>query len=831
MKKILSILFLALSIASHGQLKIPFSTLPVATGNQDSTKFVALTKTGNVLANKVVYGIDLVKNYLKISDSSNMLAPYARAFDYYRKAEADGRFNPLLVSGTNIKTVNGNSLIGPGDITISGGGSTLPSVTGQSGKWLSNNGTSAQWLYGPSYLVNVKDYGAVADAITLIDASMSSGTSIITSPSASFVSGDVGKTVAMEATGNSSTDQVGTISSVTNSTTIVVSFTCNTPQSNRRVTYGTDNTTAVRNAVAAATNTVAFPEGNFFIKDSIGINKTLNIVGAGGGVYDFTGTYAQEHVGKAVTKIVTNNWTQRLFSVNATNVNFKDIAIENAVSNTTGGAGIYFWSGIGFRLSNIFIKGFWINVDMQDAVHWSIDRCFFAGAHDYGLHIKNTINADDGDWAISNSWFYADYPYSGIASIYQESSGGGKITNCKFNWNRQTFPQYHFKGNISGTVDLQISNCSFENFTNTAIQVTSPANFYNLTITGCQFASGRANTKDIDVSNTDNINISGNVFGGFDATSQAVIVAGTKQWMANNTYGGYTGTQAPAPYAVSYSNSVQPAMSALNFNTSTSASTGANYSMTGATNGAFIGYFPANYDTAAYQNMMRLGTKVFGASVEIQTGAGYQVRKIGNTTPYLQVFNSSGNVGIGATTDLLNAPLFINSAGFLVPPRMTNSTITGYSNVPEGGFAYDLTNKVYVYNNGTALVTLGSGSVSTSDNNLTASGGVISTKKAPVTLTDGATITWDVSTGYNAKVTLAGNRTLAITNPQAGQYYKLTITQDGTGSRTITLPSGSKVINGGSGAVTLSTAAGTIDILMGYYDGTNYFWTLGKNYN
>lgn len=34
------------------------------------------------------------------------------------------KFQETLVSGTNIKTVNGNSLLGSGDITISGGGST-----------------------------------------------------------------------------------------------------------------------------------------------------------------------------------------------------------------------------------------------------------------------------------------------------------------------------------------------------------------------------------------------------------------------------------------------------------------------------------------------------------------------------------------------------------------------------------------------------------------------------------------------------------------------------------------------------------------------------------
>lgn len=46
-----------------------------------------------------------------------------------------------LVSGTNIKTVNGNSLLGPGNVVISG----LPSETGNSGKFLTTNGSTASW--------------------------------------------------------------------------------------------------------------------------------------------------------------------------------------------------------------------------------------------------------------------------------------------------------------------------------------------------------------------------------------------------------------------------------------------------------------------------------------------------------------------------------------------------------------------------------------------------------------------------------------------------------------------------------------------------------------
>lgn len=54
------------------------------------------------------------------------------------------------------------------------------------------------------------------------------------------------------------------------------------------------------------------------------------------------------------------------------------------------------------------------------------------------------------------------------------------------------------------------------------------------------------------------------------------------------------------------------------------------------------------------------------------------------------------------------------------------------------------------------------------------------------TLTDGATIDWDVSAGAQAFVTLGGNRALnEPTNVQYGQTLVLSIAQDGTGSRTL----------------------------------------------
>lgn len=99
-------------------------------------------------------------------------------------------------------------------------------------------------------------------------------------------------------------------------------------------------------------------------------------------------------------------------------------------------------------------------------------------------------------------------------------------------------------------------------------------------------------------------------------------------------------------------------------------------------------------------------------------------------------------------------------------------------------------------------------------------------------LTDGATVTIVCDNRYfrqNSVVTLGGNRTLAITGAANGSEGTLIVKQDGTGSRTLALPAGSKVDAGGAGAITLTATASAIDVLHWRYDGTNYFWT--KNLN
>jgi hypothetical protein len=100
---------------------------------------------------------------------------------------------------------------------------------------------------------------------------------------------------------------------------------------------------------------------------------------------------------------------------------------------------------------------------------------------------------------------------------------------------------------------------------------------------------------------------------------------------------------------------------------------------------------------------------------------------------------------------------------------------------------------------------------------------------ADATLTDGATITWDVGSSPVAKVTLGGNRTLsAPTNSASGQFISLTVIQDATGSRLLTWNSAYEFT--GDVAPTLTTTASKADVFVFKYNGTVWL-EVGRNLN
>jgi hypothetical protein len=83
---------------------------------------------------------------------------------------------------------------------------------------------------------------------------------------------------------------------------------------------------------------------------------------------------------------------------------------------------------------------------------------------------------------------------------------------------------------------------------------------------------------------------------------------------------------------------------------------------------------------------------------------------------------------------------------------------------------------------------------------------------AAVALTPGATVSIDLSTGFNFTLAMGGNYTLSNpTNAKAGQEGAIEITQDATGSRTLTY--GANWLFSGGVDPALSTAANSKDVL------------------
>ena len=89
-----------------------------------------------------------------------------------------------------------------------------------------------------------------------------------------------------------------------------------------------------------------------------------------------------------------------------------------------------------------------------------------------------------------------------------------------------------------------------------------------------------------------------------------------------------------------------------------------------------------------------------------------------------------------------------------------------------------------------------------------------------VTLTEAATINWDGDAAPMARVTLTGDRTLAISNTTEGGTYALWCRMDSSGSHTLTLP--------GTSDLDLGALPGTIDMDAGQITLLSFIQSFGK---
>ena len=172
-----------------------------------------------------------------------------------------------------------------------------------------------------------------------------------------------------------------------------------------------------------------------------------------------------------------------------------------------------------------------------------------------------------------------------------------------------------------------------------------------------------------------------------------------------------------------------------------------------------------------------------------------------------------------------NATFNVSSAGKFAYAGTAVTSTAAELNILDGVTA---TAAEINYSDLAALGTTAASKVFTANaNNLTiVSGAMLNTED---TLTDGATVAWNVINSPVAKLTLGGNRTLAIptgTGIAAGQFISLLLIQDGTGSRTITWNAAYEFA--ADTAPTLTATANLGDVFTFRYNGAKWL-EVGRN--
>ena len=186
------------------------------------------------------------------------------------------------------------------------------------------------------------------------------------------------------------------------------------------------------------------------------------------------------------------------------------------------------------------------------------------------------------------------------------------------------------------------------------------------------------------------------------------------------------------------------------------------------------------------------------------------------------------NVKIGTGSDLklyhdATDSFVDNATGDLKLRTPNNFRVTDLSN-----------NKMILCQDGgeTQLYHDGTEKLNTDSTGITVSGNIIysgSSLTAEDTLTDGSTVTWNAINSPVAKVTLAGNRTITVSNNLGtGQYISVLVIQDGTGSRTLTWNAMFEFKD--DTAPTLTTTASKGDLFTFRYNGAKWL-EVGRNQN
>lgn len=162
---------------------------------------------------------------------------------------------------------------------------------------------------------NVLDYGVKGDTNTVSDGAITSGLAVLTSATAGFTAADVGKTINVFGAGAAGATLSTTIVGFTNSTTVTLTATASSTVTNKKVVYGTDDTTVLNNVLAKASNnpcTVLMPRGKtFFISLPLVMYSNTQLDARGATIIESSGSNCNmlNNLGFTATKDVSDGHT------------------------------------------------------------------------------------------------------------------------------------------------------------------------------------------------------------------------------------------------------------------------------------------------------------------------------------------------------------------------------------------------------------------------------------------------------------------------------------------------------------------------------------------
>lgn len=203
-------------------------------------------------------------------------------------------------------------------------------------------------------------------------------------------------------------------------------------------------------------------------------------------------------------------------------------------------------------------------------------------------------------------------------------------------------------------------------------------------------------------------------------------------------------------------------------------SLGSGLSMSGTTLSASASA-PAMADITNYTE-----TAVSTGEVVAYTGAGYENQTLAEAGIQATIsFGTGVETALGVNIGSAGAPVLLNGAGG-TPSALTLTNATGLP------LSSGVTGTLPVANGGTGQTSAAN-----------AANALNTAYLGPQALTSGASVSWDCSSGRSATLTLGHDAELQVpTNLADGQTASLSITQDGTGGRALTLASGLTIMTG-----------------------------------